>query len=123
MNILKVQLTAENIKNINSNAIPVLPAPGINKQIIVHELVTNLIYGSTPFDSNQTLSLTNDPSNPSAFSTSVAIDDSTSISKKAGNASWMVILPNTPLYICGDQDSVAGNSTIDAYIVYSVIDL
>ncbi len=130
MEILKVQLTADNVKNLSSNAIPVLPGPGVAKGYLVHDMVINLNFGTVAFDSLTDIAVSVNPAQSSSFRKLVYIGDGSAIGTAGGaavaddnGAGGISFIENVPLYLAGSVDSVAGDSTVDAYIVYSVIDL
>jgi hypothetical protein len=130
MNILKVQLTAENIRGMNSNPISAIPAPGTNKAHFVHGIACKLNFNSVAFDNAISMVVSNDPNNVSLSKGYCKVSNlpnsASSIARgynEFSTTSGEQIIPNSPLYLMTEGDSTVGDSTIDVYIIYSVIDL
>ena len=119
---VKVSLSASDIQNLGTTPITAIPAPGVGKYIKIHTFDNNLTWGSTVFDATF-LQLKYDGGAVianGAFTLDVVADTFQASSLE----SVYDISANTEVVVSANADSIAtGDSTVDVYITYEVIDL
>lgn len=126
MNQLKVELSAQNILNGLTNPIPVLPSLPAGRAYLVHDFALDVQPGTTAFDNAAGIVVTSDTSSPdNGQLTCGGVDSSVPVfttGLKNGNIQNH-IHPGAGLFLQACYDSITGDGTATAYILYSVIDL
>ena len=126
---VKITLTSGDTQNIFSTPITAVVAPGANKAIEVFTAAVRLRYSGVTFDGTSELEVACSTAGASQSQYRV---DNTLLSQTANNFISMQrkvstaspqIIENDSLVIRGTANSTVGNSEVDVYITYRIIDL
>lgn len=120
---VKVSLTPDQIKILNTVAILAIPAPGVGKAIQVVSGSGRLVFGTVAYTSSSIVISGNGIPATQAdinfFLDSIASNNKSFIIQSLANN----ILENTDMYLQATADSLVGDSPVDIYILYRVISL
>tara|TARA_R110000803_G_scaffold167832_1_gene231073 strand:- start:227 stop:760 length:534 start_codon:yes stop_codon:yes gene_type:complete len=121
---VKVSLTANQIKNLGTTPIDAVVAPGVGKYIRVLNCDAWLTWGSVMFDDNP-LTLKTEGAQDTQ-----ALDDYSLLARNythnAKLSTYETVDPyveNAKLQIVGTDSVASGDSTVDVYISYQIMDL
>jgi hypothetical protein len=127
MRYIKITLTSGDTQNLFSIPITAVVAPGANKAIEVFTAAARLRYGSVAFDGNSELEISCSGATNNQYRTdNTLLDDTTDnfiILQRKFSTTTPQIIENDSLVIRGTADSTVGNSEVDVYITYRIIDL
>ena len=118
---IKVSLTAAQIKNIGTTPVEAITAPGAEKYIDIINVAANLTWGSVAYDSNSIYATAGGEAwIVSSFLGSVANNlKRATVPTTADNG----LITNTAVQIMGTDSVATGDSPIDFYITYQIIEL
>jgi len=121
---VKVSLTATNVNNIGTTPITAITNPGTGFVINVISAFASLTYGATAFDNN-TLDLETSGAGGTLFTWSSFLDSTADNLKTADrtSASDDDLIANTAVVLTGTDSVATGDSTVDVYITYEIIEL
>lgn len=122
----KVSLSAAEIRNLGTTPIEAISSPGAGYAIEVFTAVANLTYGSIAFDGGNSFELKNTSATLAQYQSNLnflaaTADAFSMLTRKEPNAETQIV-ENEPLLI-SSTDSTVGDSTIDVYITYRIIEL
>jgi hypothetical protein len=124
-NTIKKTVTAAQLKTLSSSPIDIIPAPGVGKMISVLRCVAVLKWGSVAFDNNPIILKPN-----GAFSIWVMTTflSATANSKKMFRAdpnasTTSELLENTKMILTGTDSVATGDSEVDIFVNYEIIEL
>ena len=126
---LKISLTAEQIRNLSTTAVELIPTPGEGKAINIMNVAWRLNYNSVPFSSNYLQVNTNSKniysSSPPEGGSTINSENSrfnrmfelTEFIIEGGNG----IGEDKNVIIYADIDSEFGDSTVDIFLTYEIL--
>ena len=121
---VKISLTAEQLRNLNTTPLVLVGAQGPNTVITVLSCIAKLNFGTVPFDAMGYIYI--DYSTDFGYAEGQDFDSSSSgvINFELDFSHEIdVIMENEPLLFIGEADSTVGDSTVDLFLTYKVIDL
>jgi hypothetical protein len=120
-NSIKVSLTSEQLKNIGTTPIEVIPEPGVGKLIEVRSAFSKITFVSTAFDSNEILLSYKDGSSIWNHTTNFLSATETKI--ETALLTDREIVENKAVQVTGTDSSATGDGTVDIYITYRIVTL
>jgi hypothetical protein len=119
----KISLTSEQILNLHTTPLELLPAPGVNKIILIFNIVSNYIYNITAYTGNRFIQIYyGSPSFTVFFDGSILFNTSSSITLNNLTNNYIEI--NSPINInVATGNPANGDGTLDLYISYKIINL
>jgi|CXWL01.1.fsa_nt_gi hypothetical protein len=120
---VKISLTPPQIQNLNSIPVLAIAAPGANKAIRLVEASANLAFVLVAYTSS-TVTLTENGVASSQGVLTFFLDSIASNFKSFSDQSLINnVVNNSGLFIQATADSLVGDSPVDVYISYRIIDL
>jgi hypothetical protein len=126
INTITVAIPSEDILNLNSNPVVLVPAQGERKSIVITSLVGSMVYKTTTYTNGLALSITLDVNEQGVFKDGFL--GSTSSSIFSGNVFTIdnsIPIPlNTDLIITTPNGNPAnGDSDIKIHLTYKIVSL
>jgi len=120
-NSIKVSVSSEQLNNIGTTPIEVIPEPGVGKLIEVRSVFSKITFVSTAFDSNEILLSYKDGSSIWNHTTNFLSATETKI--ETALLTDREIVENKAVQVTGTDSSATGDGTVDIYITYRIVTL
>ena len=120
-NSIKVSVSSEQLNNIGTTPIEVIPEPGVGKLVEVRSVFSKITFVSTAFDSNEILLSYKDGS--SIWNHTINFLSATETKIETALLTDREIVENKAVQVTGTDSSATGDGTVDIYITYRIVTL
>lgn len=114
-------VTSGDVGTIWTSPVQILSAPGDNKAYMIHDVYSKIHYIDNSYSDNGDPALIKIGSNSPLFSARVLTAATDNISRWERLYSGNQVSINTEVYLTADSDPDDGNSALDIYMTYSIV--